>query len=72
MDKQYARGKKVRDALRRQGADYFIMQLPVSASKAASLDRHPLRRCLRLAQREDTTIDGENMCAAMWQLMARR
>lgn len=58
-------------SLRARTADFFRMELsrPVAATPAR--DHNPLRRSLSKAHSADFWVSNENMCVALWELMAR-
>jgi hypothetical protein len=58
-------------SLRLRSADFFIMKLSRSVPMAPSQDSKPLRRFLRLAAPDASPVGNENMCVALWELMAR-
>ena len=62
---------QIGNTLRPCPADFFIMELSRPAPRKPLQDRMPLRRFLRLAAPDFAPLGNENMCVALWQLMAR-
>ena len=63
--------EKLNTALRSRSADFFKMNLSRHSSGRPAQDRNPLRRTLTDAQNPALWETNENMCFALWQLMAR-
>lgn len=62
---------QVTQSLRARTADYFAMSVPRSVSQQPASDKNPLRRTLNTSQGIDLWVSNENMCVALWELMAR-
>ena len=59
------------NTLRARSADFFKMEVPQARRQASAYDQHPLRRCLSPLQGMEVWDGNENMCTALWELMAR-
>jgi hypothetical protein len=62
--------EKVNTALRSRSADFFKMNLSRSSGRLTQ-DHNPLRRTLTDSHNAPLWETNENMCFALWQLMAR-
>lgn len=62
---------QVYNSLRARTADFFKMDLSRPVSIAPARDHNPLRRSLSKPQSMDMWESNENMCVALWELMAR-
>lgn len=63
--------EKLNTALRSRNADFFFMDLPRSSNRLPPKDHKPLRRTLTGGHEVSVWETNENMCFALWQLMAR-
>ena len=63
--------EKVSIALRSRTAGFFKMELSRHSSKRPAQDRNPLCRTLKWPQGMEAWETNENMCFALWALMAR-
>ncbi len=71
MTTQQLHRGQVGNTLRTRTADFFKMDVLPAMGKVPSCDRHPLRRSMKSLHSIDTFETNENMCAALWSLMAR-
>jgi hypothetical protein len=62
---------QIRKTLRTVTADFFKMEVPRASAKKPANDSNPLRRSWSPFQSMDTWVSNENMCSALWELMAR-
>lgn len=58
-------------SLRTISADCLRIALPHAAPQQAPQDHHPLRRPINRFQDMEVWETNENMCFALWELMAR-
>lgn len=57
--------------LRARTADFFKIEVARTARVVATRDPNPLRRSLNMQQGIEVWDSNENMCFALWELMAR-
>ena len=62
---------RISHALRSHSADFFIMDVPSVGNGIVVRDPKPLRRSLKQMAAMDSWDSNENMCFALWELMAR-
>jgi hypothetical protein len=71
MNSTHIQVGQVGNALRARAADFFMMDVPRATATKPAHDRNPLRRPLSRSQGVESWESNENMCAALWELMAR-
>jgi len=65
------RQTKVSKTFRSVSADYFKMAVPRASLKNPTSDSKPLHRPWNPLQGMDMWVSNQNMCTALWQLLAR-